>query len=277
VIPVFNAASTVVACVESARRGGTDVEVVVVDDGSTDDTVAAVRDAFGDAVTVLEHDWNIGPAAARNRGAQAARGRWILFLDADDLLVAGSLDRVEAATHDDSGLLTTRYALGADAASEAGFFAGAFAVRHDVFASIDGYDPHLRYGENSELQMRAEPALAGRGLQVQDVDVTTVRLRSVGRSRNYDRARMDAAIRVLEKHEPAMRADRRERAKHEAIVAVNARRIGEWRIARRYGFRAIGSDPTVARNYLRLARILVAPLTERARPGAATDRDPARS
>lgn len=60
------------------------VEVVVVDDGSTDDTLCRLE-GYGDAITVIAQD-NGGQAAAFNAGFAAARGEWIMLLDADDLL-----------------------------------------------------------------------------------------------------------------------------------------------------------------------------------------------
>ena len=57
-------------------------EIIVIDDGSTDDTLQIAR-GFGDKVRVM-HQSNAGVSAARNRGAEAATGDWLAFLDADD-------------------------------------------------------------------------------------------------------------------------------------------------------------------------------------------------
>src|SRR5688500_43296 len=74
-----------------------DLEIVVVDDGSTDAT-AAVVEALDGPITLVQQE-NAGVAAARNRGIAAARGELIAFLDADDLLFP---EHVEAlvATYD---------------------------------------------------------------------------------------------------------------------------------------------------------------------------------
>lgn len=60
-------------------------ELVVVDDGSTDGTGAAVRARFGQEVRLVSLAQNQGVAAARNAGAAVARGEWLAFLDSDDL------------------------------------------------------------------------------------------------------------------------------------------------------------------------------------------------
>ncbi|MGH2786086.1 MAG: glycosyltransferase [Actinomycetota bacterium] len=82
VIPAFNAAGTIrrtLASIE-AQPDRPEREVIVVDDGSTDDT-AAVAASF-DGVQVIRQS-NAGPAVARNVGAAAARGRFLVFIDAD--------------------------------------------------------------------------------------------------------------------------------------------------------------------------------------------------
>ncbi len=100
VIPAFNAAAHVGAALASVagQRGSFRLEVIVVDDGSTDATVECVR-AFAAAGTRsgaplslrLVAQANAGPAAARNRGIRAATGELVAFLDADDLWPADRL------------------------------------------------------------------------------------------------------------------------------------------------------------------------------------------
>jgi GT2 family glycosyltransferase len=85
VIPAFNAEATVASSVASVlRQTRTDLEVIVVDDGSTDATVAAV-DRIADGRLRVISQSKQGVSAARNAGIDAARGRYIAFLDSDDL------------------------------------------------------------------------------------------------------------------------------------------------------------------------------------------------
>jgi glycosyltransferase involved in cell wall biosynthesis len=63
----------------------TDLEVIVVDDGSTEDTAGTVRSLDDPRIRVLRHDAPRGVSTARNRGIDEARGAWIAFLDDDDL------------------------------------------------------------------------------------------------------------------------------------------------------------------------------------------------
>jgi glycosyltransferase involved in cell wall biosynthesis len=86
VIPTRNRASLVRLSILSAlRQRGVDVEVIVVDDASTDDTAHIVSRSGDRRVRLLRQASNGGVSAARNRGIEEARGEWISFLDDDDL------------------------------------------------------------------------------------------------------------------------------------------------------------------------------------------------
>jgi glycosyltransferase involved in cell wall biosynthesis len=82
-MPAYNCARYIAQALESVfAQDYEPVEVVVVDDGSTDNTVGVVR-GFGDRVRLIERS-HAGPSAARNAGIKAARGELVAFLDADD-------------------------------------------------------------------------------------------------------------------------------------------------------------------------------------------------
>jgi hypothetical protein len=84
VIPLFNKGSYIVRCLESvASQTFADFEVIVVNDGSTDDGAELAESFADDRVRVISQT-NRGPGYARNRGVDAARGELVAFLDADD-------------------------------------------------------------------------------------------------------------------------------------------------------------------------------------------------
>ena len=93
IIPAFNAADTIVPCLESVVPGAD--EVILVDDGSTDGTADLVRKAFP-GVLVLQQP-NGGVSAARNAGLDAATGDYVAFVDADDRLFPDALAAAAAA------------------------------------------------------------------------------------------------------------------------------------------------------------------------------------
>ncbi|MDO5503220.1 MAG: glycosyltransferase family 2 protein [Actinomycetia bacterium] len=84
VIPAYNAEQTIEAAISSAlAQVDVSVEVVVVDDASHDQT-AAIASSFGAPVRVLRNEVNLGEGRSRQRAIEAARGRWLAVLDADD-------------------------------------------------------------------------------------------------------------------------------------------------------------------------------------------------
>lgn len=92
VIPTFNHGRYVGEAVRSALdQSYQDLEVIVIDDGSTDDTREVIR-GFGGRVRYF-HQENRGLAAARNRGIEESRGSFVAFLDADDLWLPRKLER----------------------------------------------------------------------------------------------------------------------------------------------------------------------------------------
>lgn len=93
VIPTFNRAGTLRRAVDSVLgQTFTDFELIVVDDGSTDDTPGVI-DALGDPrVRYIRHDRRSGANAARNTGIRASRGDYVAFLDSDDTWAPGKLE-----------------------------------------------------------------------------------------------------------------------------------------------------------------------------------------
>lgn len=94
VIPIYNVAPYIEQCLESVmRQSYRDLEVLLVDDCGTDDSIQIVRSMLGgmedttiDGIhyRILHHEHNRGLSAARNTGIDAATGEWVYFLDSDD-------------------------------------------------------------------------------------------------------------------------------------------------------------------------------------------------
>jgi glycosyltransferase involved in cell wall biosynthesis len=92
VIPAYNAARFLQAAVDSVLgQSFRDLEVLVVDDGSTDDTESVISQ-YGAAIRYLRQE-NRGVAEARNHGIEESKGRYVAFLDADDTWSREKLDR----------------------------------------------------------------------------------------------------------------------------------------------------------------------------------------
>src|SRR5262245_57966109 len=100
VTPTFQRRQAVCRSIESAvtfARTVGDSEVVVVDDASSDGTVEEIRAVYSDEIdqgliVLLRRAQNGGVTAAKNDGARAARGEWVIFLDSDDRLLPAAAE-----------------------------------------------------------------------------------------------------------------------------------------------------------------------------------------
>jgi glycosyltransferase involved in cell wall biosynthesis len=168
VIPVFNGERFLRQAVESVlAQDGVPLEVLVVDDGSTDRS-GEITAAFGFPVRGLAQD-HAGIATARNTGIRAARGDFLTFLDADDLWTPGclrvQLDHLAADSavdcvfgmveHFRDPTASTRFDVrGPERAP--GLLPGAMLIRRAAFMRVGLFDETRRLGEFVEWQLRAE-------------------------------------------------------------------------------------------------------------------------
>jgi glycosyltransferase involved in cell wall biosynthesis len=182
VIPTHNRRRLLGQAVRSALgQVGVEVEVVVVDDGSSDGTGDAVASLGDDRVRLIQHRRPLGVAAARNAGAGAARGAWVALLDDDDLWAPDKLKRqLKAASAAEAGWVYAgvveidaegRLLGGGAPPSPKELLAGLrrrnlmpagssnVAVRSDLLSATGGFDPRLRHLADWDLWLR----LAGLG------------------------------------------------------------------------------------------------------------------
>jgi glycosyltransferase involved in cell wall biosynthesis len=180
VIPTYNTSRYLPDAVASVRaQQWPDTEIIVVDDGSTDETPSVVS-ALAD-VTYLRQD-NAGTAAARNRGVAAATGSWLAFLDADDQWADGKLARQMAyrdehpcdmvfglatEVRDDDDLKAERAVRGAGLRhAVAARCAGTMLITRDAFERAGPFPTAWRVGEFIDWYLRAvDVGLTGSVLQ----------------------------------------------------------------------------------------------------------------
>ena len=127
IVPVHNTASLLDACLDSVlRQTQREIEVIVVDDGSTDESleVCLALAAQDERIRVVQQE-NQGPGAARNRGLALARGEYVYFLDSDDIIDPDLLDTCYRAckAHDlDVATFDSRCILNDPATDQSDFF-----------------------------------------------------------------------------------------------------------------------------------------------------------
>jgi glycosyltransferase involved in cell wall biosynthesis len=156
VIPAYNAAHYVHRAVDSVlRQTFADFELLVVDDGSSDDTLAVLA-RYGDRLRVLTQR-NGGPAAARNHGLSEARGEYVAFLDADDHWLPEKLERQIQMMEQrpDVGFCSTA----TEVVNVAGEYVGSWPCRPDAAPF-----PDILFTEGTVISGSASGVLARRQL-----------------------------------------------------------------------------------------------------------------
>ena len=112
IIPTYNSARFLAESIQSVlHQTFTDFELLVIDDGSTDDTRQVVAQFEGDLRASYFHQENRGGAAARNTGIKHSSGRFVAFLDADDLWFPGKLQSQVAVLRENSEVSVVHTAL----------------------------------------------------------------------------------------------------------------------------------------------------------------------
>jgi len=160
VVPCYNGEATLDECLTSLRRHQDGLlEIVLVDDGSTDRSIA-IAEAHG--CRVIRHEENRGSAAARNTGARAALGEVLIFVDTDVITPPHTLTRlrVHLDAHPEVDAVNGTYTWAYDQPSRFGRFFNALmfvemarcpliiitsfcAIRREAFAACEGFDERI--------------------------------------------------------------------------------------------------------------------------------------
>jgi len=275
VLSTYNRAAQVGTAVQSVlSQSGVDLELVVVDDGSTDDTPAVLAGLADPRMRCVRQS-NRGLSASRNTGAREARGDWLLFLDDDDQLCDGALEALVAAAAEpscrvvlggvrfvdgDGRLLQERAPRSLDDA-----LAGTFLISRDLFHEAGGYLEGMPCSHQTELFLRVRQVLDDCHATASLVarPVVEVERRSAGGRPQRSPSNAYFGERWLVARHPDQYTDPRTRAVLETIAGVNAMRIGREADARRRFRSAIRLDPLSPTRYLRLGGAVVAPIGRR--------------
>jgi glycosyltransferase involved in cell wall biosynthesis len=204
-----------------------ELEVIVVDDASTDDTDARLRELRDPRVRVIRNDTNRKLPTARNTGAAAARSEWLAFLDDDDLWAPRKLRlQLDAAAEQGADWAygaalvvdLERRVLGRDPLPEPAALAGLLqkgnyvpgggsnvVVRAETVHRLGGFDEQLRFFEDWDLWLR----LLDLGPPAVCPDVVMARVEHHGNMVLRDAHEvMPAFNRLISKHRPVTRDDR---------------------------------------------------------------------
>jgi glycosyltransferase involved in cell wall biosynthesis len=168
IIPVFNGERFIAEAIRSALAQNYEpVEIIVVDDGSTDATAKVVK-IFGEKIRYIYQE-NKGVASARNTGLSASSGQYFAFLDADDLFIKDKLNIQHKQFDNYFSLgIAFGYATSCDLIgqidqeivknSEKKFMLtlGSLLISKSVFDTIGGFDVEMRLADDLDFLLRAK-------------------------------------------------------------------------------------------------------------------------
>ena len=284
VTPTHNRAELVCRAVSSVlAHTNTDLDVIVVDDGSTDGTASLLEKRFRDSWLRVIRQTNQGATAARNRGGFEARNDWLVFLDSDDELTptacevfSEAIDGVGVgvvcgaaeilAPNGQSQYVKRPRDLGASYNDHRGLFlAGTFAVRRDVFLALKGFSTECRANQQKEFALRLVPYCDEHDLRIVATDAVTVRVHEHDGEhlRSDMESLLDGSLYIIRNHEQQIRKSSRHYADWCSITAVYAAKLGRLDVARKLLFGAVRCCPSKAINFARLLLACCPPLARR--------------
>ena len=234
IIPAYNSAAYLKEAIDSVlAQSLSDYEILVVDDGSTDDT-GGILNGYGAKIRVLRQDHR-GVAAARNHGIRETQGEIVAFLDADDLWYPQKLEKQVAVfrSRSDVAMVFT----GHDVLDERGkrdskrgrdkrarLLAGnlvrnifmssgvatpTVAVRRSVFDAVGPFDEELEMAEDDNLWMRIASRLP---VELVDEPLATIRLHRTSMTRDLANllTSVEAHVRAMQDRYPDVWAELRD-------------------------------------------------------------------
>lgn len=186
IIPAYQAEKYIAQAVASVRNQewAGEVQILVIDDGSTDHTAAVAQDL---GVQVLKKEQG-GAASARNAGLRAAVGDWVLLLDADDVLTDGAVAAMRAALADSDAEAVfamaedfispdlseaQKAALKPREGAYGGVLPGCSLIRRQVFDTIGLFDDTMKSGETVAWQLK----LRDEGIKTVQLPLVTMKRR----------------------------------------------------------------------------------------------------
>ncbi|WP_026957159.1 glycosyltransferase family 2 protein [Algoriphagus vanfongensis] len=213
IIPFFNSESTLKRAVDSViLQSFEDWELILVNDGSTDQSEWIAKSFLGDHRILYSYQENMGVSAARNLGASKAKADWLIFLDSDDVLRPNSFTKMNSCINEYPDYDYFHFGICSISQKDVkeripsksvyvGKLAGSVLLKRILFEQVGGYDENLKFSENTELFHRIH-LLPVKFLQVAIISVEYFSS-MVGGSKNTQNI-LHGLLYILDKHKDSL-------------------------------------------------------------------------
>ena len=280
IIPTFNRATLVLGAIQSVLdQTFADFELIVVDDGSTDNTREVIESINDPRLRYIRQE-NKGVSAARNTGVATSNGKYITFLDSDDEVLPTWLEHfAQAFNQDKTGIVCCGCSIigpdepeqnedvlprdyGALLGHKKGLFlAGTFSLRRELFDTVGGYVDNIAYSENTELAIRLIPHCINGGWKIVSLAKPLVLYHKQpfdeSKAHTDYKIRSESVAYVLARHQAKFKKDARAHGYFLAGLGVCVAKMGEYSRARHHFKSAILAQPWNWRHYGRFLLALM--------------------
>lgn len=170
IIPTFNRSKSLVKAINSVFNQTHNLwELIIVDDGSVDDTYNTISSYLDHPKFHYFFQKNEGVSSARNLGALKSKGEFLVFLDSDDFIFPELIGEIQKLNLNSLDLISWEVLKTWDGDqkiwkpkrldsmynhAKVNFLAGSVAYRKSLFFEVGGYDTNIKFGENYELGLR---------------------------------------------------------------------------------------------------------------------------
>jgi glycosyltransferase involved in cell wall biosynthesis len=282
VICTYNRSQRLTRALDSVlSQHESDFEVIVVDDGSEDDTADVVAGYESPLIRYVRRV-NGGLSAARNTGIDNARGEFVVFLDDDDRVEPMWLSTLGSEISAGTGIVScgcwfdspddgsSTVVLPAELPEafnrvRALFLAGTFAVRRALYHQVGGYAEDIPTSHQTELALRLLPELERVGLTVLSVDKPLLHIERRAAAQRLRRPEdlLVGTQYLLDHHGDQLANSPTVLADYHAVAAVSAFQIGDRSSSRQHFRAALRANPTQVRHAARYALSHVPALANR--------------
>ncbi|MCM8570487.1 glycosyltransferase family 2 protein [Gramella jeungdoensis] len=251
IIPTYNRAKTINKAINSVvEQTNNEWELILVDDGSSDNTKEIISPYLRDHRVNYLYQANQGVAVARNYGAGRAKGDYLIFLDSDDTIEPNLIELLKKNNYSEYDVIfwsIKREVNGETKISSPKnmgflyknrviqFLAGSVCYKKSLFKTVGGYDPKMTFGENYELGIRVCQVNNLRTLTIKKV-LGTYYVDTLNRTSNSITNKLPSLIHQYKKHKVLFNSSKHEKSKIYYFFGYLLEKSHKNKLAKRFYF-----------------------------------------